>query len=189
MPRGVNEKFLRILHHERRARLRAAAVMVALVPVAYFMAELVDEPLWGAVVVATLVAILAGTLVGVLLAHRRTRLYNESLLERWNAWQRAANACTRVDELARHADEKDARAPLAGVGWTSLFALNVVLFAALWLELSWSLGFGAVVALVNGIVVGLLLGAHLWTARWTRQFRKALDELASEGQLSYWGEV
>lgn len=189
MPRGVNEKFLRILRNERKTRLRAAGVVGALLPVAYFLAELVDGPLFGTIVVGSLVAVLLGIVAGLGLAHRRTRLYNESLLEKWNAWQRCASACTRLDEVARHADEKNPRPALKGVAWTSVFALNLLLFAALWVEVSWAYPYGAVVSVLNGALLGGLVGWNLWTARWTQQFRAALDELASDGQLNYWGEV
>jgi hypothetical protein len=189
VPRGVNEKFLRILQHERRARLRATGIVAGLVPVAYFLAELVDEPLYGAVVIACLVAVALGLGAGLGLGAWRTRRYNQSLLDRWNAWQRSAGACTRLDEVARHAEDKGPRAPLAGIGWTALFAANLLLFAALWVETSWATTYGAVVSLLNGALLGVLAGLHLWTARWVRTFRRALDELAAEGQVGYWGEI
>lgn len=189
MPRGVTDQFLRILDNERKLSIRAAAVAAGLAPVAYFMAELTDQPPLGHVVLLALVAILAGVGAGVAFGYWRTRTYNESIRSSWNAWMRMSISCTRVDEVARHVQRRQPMTRLTGVGWAALLVVNALLFALLWTEVSWALAFGAVITVVNGIVLGGLAGQAAWNLRWTRSFTRALDELVAEGQIGLWGEV
>jgi hypothetical protein len=189
MPRGVTDQFLKILDNERRSSVRTVAAMGALAVFAYFMAELTDEPLLGAVVWLALGALVAGIAAGGVLAWRRTETYNASIREAWNQWMRMSLSCSRVDEVARHVHEKGRRAPLAGVAWSALFLANALLFAALWLEASWALTLGVVVTAANGLVLGALLGHALWNLRWSSQFHRALDDLMANGQLGVWGEI
>lgn len=189
MPRGVTDQFLKILDNERRSSLRTAAVMGALAVFAYFMAELTDQPLFGLVVWLALGALVAGVVAGGALAWRRTETYNASIRDAWNQWMRMSLSCSRVDEVARHVQEKGRRAPVSGVAWSALFLANAVLFAALWTEAAWASTFGVMVTTTNGLVLGALLGEAAWNLRWSTQFHRALDELMAEGQLGVWGEI
>lgn len=189
MPRGVTDQFLKILAHERRAGLRTALACAGLVPLAYFMAELTDQPLLGWVVLATLLALALGAGLGVAYAHRRQRHYNESIRRSWNAWMRMSLSCNTVDEVARHVDDKGKAPPVASLGWAALLVANAVLFLALWLEAPWSLAYGVLTCVANGVALGAVAAHALWTRRWTGQFSKALDDLITEGQVGLWGEV
>jgi protein-S-isoprenylcysteine O-methyltransferase Ste14 len=189
MPRGVTDQFLKILGNERRHGLRAVIACAALLPAAYFMAELTDQPLLGWVVLATLLCLAAGAGLGVAWAHRRQKAYNESLRQSWNAWMRMSLSCTRVDEVARHVADKGRAPPVANVGWAALLVANAVLFLALWLEAPWALVYGVMVAVGNGLTLGAVAGHALWTRHWSGQFAKALDDLITEGQVGLWGEV
>jgi drug/metabolite transporter (DMT)-like permease len=189
MPRGVTDQFLRILENERKANLRAALIMAGLFLFAYFMAELTDEPLAGRVVMLALVALLVGVGVGIWYGHRTTEKYNESLRASWNQWMRMSLSCDRVDEVARHVQQKGKALPVAGVGWSLLFLANVLLFIVLWTEWSQAVTFGTGVTVANGIVLGAIAGHAVWDLRWAKQFHKALDELVAEGQVGLWGEI
>ena len=189
MPRGVTDQFLKILSNERRGGLRTALACLGLVPLAYFMAELTDQPLLGWVVLATLVALLAGAGLGVAWAHHRHKAWNESLRQSWNAWMRMSLSCDRVDEVARHVADKGKAPPAASLGWAALLVANAVLFLALWSEAPWALAYGAAVAVANGLTLGAVAGHALWTRHWSGQFAKALDDLITEGQVGLWGEV
>ena len=189
MPRGVSDQFLRILKNEKKGALRACIAAGALAPVAYFMAELTDQPLYGGVVLLAFLFLVAGAALGVLYARHRTAQYNESLRLSWNAWMRMSLSCNRVDEVARHvAQKRDARA-LWNAGWALLLVLNAVLFAVLWFEVAWATAYGAIVTATNGLVLGGLAGHAVWHWRWTNQFAKALDELIADGQVGLWGEA
>ena len=189
MPRGVTDQFLKILTHERRAGLRTALACAALVPLAYFMAELTDGPLLGWVVLATVLALAGGAAAGVAWAHHRQKAYNESLRRSWNAWMRMSLSCTRVDEVARHVADKGKAPPVASLGWAGLLVANAVLFLALWFEAPWAAAYGVMVAVGNGLSLGAVAGHALWTRHWSGQFAKALDDLITEGQVGLWGEV
>lgn len=193
MPRGVTDQFLAILATERQAGLRTALVCLGLVPFAYFMAELTDQPLFGHVVLATFLALALGAAAGVLHAQRRQSRYNESLRQSWNAWMRMSLSCRRVDEVARHVDPRPAAvarlAHVANAGWAALLVANALLFAALWSEATWAHAYGVMVAVANGLALGAVAGHALWTRRWSGQFSKALDELVTEGQVGLWGEI
>lgn len=189
MPRGVTDQFLKILAHERRQGLRTALVCAGLVPAAYFMAELTDQPLLGWVVLATLVGVAGGVALGLGYAHRVQARYNESLRQSWNAWMRMSLSCARVDEVARHVAEKGRAPPVASIAWTSLLVANALLFLALWFEAPWALTYGVMVCVANGLSLGAVAGHALWTRRWSSQFTKALDDLITDGQVGLWGEV
>jgi hypothetical protein len=189
MPRGVTDQFLKILSNERRAGLRTALACAALVPLAYFMAELTDQPLLGWVVMATLLALAAGAGLGIAWAHHRQKAYNDSLRQSWNAWMRMSLSCARVDEVARHVAQKGRAPPLANVGWAALLVANAVLFLALWSEASWGTAYGVMVAHATRLTLGAAAGHALWTRHWSGQFAKALDDLITEGQVGLWGEV
>lgn len=189
MPRGVSDQFLKILTNERRLGLRTALVCAGLVPLAYFMAELTDEPLMGWVVVASLVALVVGVAAGIAYAERLHKRYNESLRQSWNAWMRMSLSCSRVDEVARHVAEKTTAPPTVSLAWSGLLLANALLFLALWFEASWAVAYGVMVAVANGATLGVVAGHALWTRRWSGQFAKALDELVTEGQVGLWGEV
>ena len=189
MPRGVTDQFLKILSNERRMGLRTALACAGLAPLAYFMAELTDRPLLGWVVLATLLALAAGVGLGIAWAHHRQKAYNESLRGSWNAWMRMSLSCTRVEEVARHVQDKGKAPPVASVGWATLLVANAVLFLALWFEAPWALAYGVMVATGNGLALGAVAGHALWTRRWSGQFAKALDDLITEGQVGLWGEV
>ena len=189
MPHGVNDQFLRILKNERRGSLRAVGLAMALLPLAYFMAELTDEAFLGVIVWLAFAALAAGAALGVLYGRHQTTRYNESLRQSWNAWMRMSSSCARIDEVARHVQNKERSVSLRGAATALLILLNGVLFALLWAEVFFALEFGAVVTALNGIVLGFLAGHAIWNWRWTEQFSRALDELISEGRVGLWGEV
>lgn len=189
MPRGVTDQFLRILAHEKRSGLRTVLAMGGLSVFAYFMAELTDQPLFGAVVWLALAALVAGLVAGAAYGWRTTTRYNESLRASWNQWMRMSLSCARVDEVSRHVESRGRAAPLAGVGWGALFAANVVLFAALWSGAAWAVAFGAGVTVANGLVLGTLAGRAAWSLGWARSFSKALHEMLGRGEIGLWGEV
>lgn len=189
MPHGVSDQFLRILKNERKGSLRAIILAAALVPLAYFMAELTDTAFFGAVVWGAIASIIVGVGGGVLWARHRTQQYNESIRLRWNAWMRMSLSCARIDEVARHVDNKRDHKSLRSAAAALLVALNGVLFIFLWAELGFALAFGLVVTILNGVVLGFLAGHAVWHWRWTAQFNRALDELLSEGSVGLWGEV
>lgn len=189
MPRGVSDQFLRILKNERKASVRALALVAALSLAAYFMAELTDEPFFGRVVLLCAVLLLCGVGLGVLWGRHRTNAYNESLRASWNAWMRMSISCASVHEVARHVRNAPPSPRLAGVGWAVLLVVNAVLFAILWSEVAWGPALGAAVTAANGLVLGGVAGEALWSLRWTRDFSRALDDLMAEGQVGLWGEV
>lgn len=189
MPRGVTDQFLRILQRERSTSVRTALSMLGLFFFAYFMAELTDGPLLGAVVVLALVMAIVGLAVGVLWGRHRTERYNDSIRASWNAWMRMSLSCASVEEVARHVANRPRAPPVAGVGWAALFLANALLFVLLWFEASFAVVFGVMVTTANGLVLGALAGNALWSLRWIAQFSKAIDELIAQGQLGMWGEV
>ena len=189
MPHGVNDQFLRILKNERKGALRAAVLALALLPLAYFMAELTDQAFLGVVVRLALGALALGVGAGLLWGRHQTKRYNESLRQSWNAWMRMSTSCARIDEVARHVQNKGRGLALHGAATALLIVLNGVLFAVLWAEAGWGLAFGAIVTVLNGLVLGGLVGHAAWSWRWTGQFTKALDELITEGRVGLWGEV
>lgn len=188
MPNGVNDQFLRILKNERKGSIRAIALAIALVPLAYFMAELTDHAFLGVVVILAALALVAGGALGVLWGRHLTTTYNESLRQSWNAWMRMSLSCARIDEVARHVRNKERALSLRGAAAALLIVLNGVLFAVLWSEVAWGLELGAIVTALNGVVLGFLAGHAIWNWRWTAQFSKALDDLISAGQVGLWGE-
>lgn len=189
MPRGVTDQFLKILQHERRSNLRTALAMAGLSLVAYFMAELTDQPLLGAVVWLALGSLLVGAGAGLAYAWRQTRAYNESLRASWNQWMRMSLSCARVDEVARHVQARGRATPVANVGWGLLFAANATLFGALWADAAFALLLGAAVAVANGLVLGTLAGRAVWNLEWSRRFSTALHEMLGRGEIGLWGEV
>lgn len=189
MPHGVNDQFLRILQNERKGSVRAVALALALVPIAYFMAELTDEPFLGIVVWLTALALACGGALGVAWARHRTAQYNESLRLSWNAWMRMSTSCARIDEVARHVANQREHVGLRSAAAALLIVLNGALFGSLWTEIEWATALGIVVTAMNGLVLGFLAGHAIWHWRWTAQFSKALDELLANGQVGLWGEV
>lgn len=189
MPNGVNDQFLRILKNETKSSIRAIVLALALVPIAYFMAELTDDAFLGIVVWVSAGALAIGIALGLLWGRHETRNWNESLRQSWNAWMRMSSSCARIDEVARHVRNKRRSVSLRGAATALLILLNGVLFAMLWAEASFSLELGAIVTGLNGIVLGFLAGHAVWNWRWTAQFSKALDDLISEGSVGLWGEV
>lgn len=188
MPHGVNDQFLKILKNERKGSMRAIVIAASLVPLAYFMAELTDHAFVGIVVWLAFLTLAIGVAGGLLWGHHQTKRYNESLRQSWNAWMRMSLSCARIDEVARHVQNKRKPVALAGIASALLVVLNGALFAVLWAETSWGLQFGAIVTGLNGIVLGFLAGHAAWSWRWTAQFNKALDELISDGKVGLWGE-
>lgn len=189
MPRGVTDQFLKILRNERRHGLRTALACAGLAPLAYFMAELTDQPLFGWVVLAAFAALAAGAGLGFWHATRRHRRYEESLRASWNAWMRMSLSCERIDEVARHVRERGGPRHVANVGWSGLLIANALLFLALWFAAPWALSYGVMVAVANGLTLGAVCAHALATRRWSGRFAKALDELVTEGQVGLWGEV
>lgn len=189
MPRGVTDQFLKILDNEKRTSLKSALAMLALFVLAYFLAELTDEPLLGRVVLLAGVSLILGIGGGLALAWRRTQKYNESLRDSWNAWMRMSLSSTRVADVARQVEEKGPRLPLAGVLWGALFLANALAFALLWVEAAYGFTAGAAVTTLNGLVLGGIVGSAVWNLRWAGQFHKALDELMADGELGVWGEM
>lgn len=188
MPHGVSDHFLRILQAERKGSVRAVVLAAALVPLAYFMAELTDEAFVGRVVWIAFLAIGLGVGAGLLWGRHLTTRYNDSIRKSWNAWMRMSLSCGRLDEVARNVRNERRSVALGGAATALLIVVNAVLFALLWAEVSWALAFGAVVTATNGIVLGFLAGHAIWSWRWTAQFSKALDELITDGQVGLWGE-
>lgn len=189
MPRGVTDQFIRILRQERKTSLRTALTMLGLSFFAYFMAEMTDQPRAGAVVLLAAVALVMGLAAGLAWGHHKTKRYNESLRDSWNAWMRMSLSCSTVEDVARSVAHKPRAPPVAGVGWATLFLANALLFLFLWFELSFALVFGVMVTTANGLVLGGLIGDALWNLRWTSQFHRALDEMLNHGQIGLWGEV
>lgn len=188
MPRGVTEQFVRLLRLETKARLRTALGMLALAPLAYFMAEMTDRPLLGRAVWITAASLVVGLLAGLLWGRHRAHRYNESLKASWNAWMRMSLSSGSVDEVDRHVREKPRHPAFAGAAWAAFLLMNGLLFLALWVEVPWAFPYGAIVGALNGLALGLVLGRALWALRWTREFAKALDELMATGQVGLWGE-
>lgn len=189
MPRGVTDQFLRILAHERKTGVRTLFVMGGLFLFAYFMAELTDQPLFGAVVWLALVSLVLGLVLGGVYGWRTTERYNESLRSSWNQWMRMSLSCGRLDEVSRHVEARGRAAPIAGAGWGALFAANAVLFAALWTDAAWAPAFGSAVTVANGVVLGALAGRAAWSLEWARRFSTALHEMLGKGEIGLWGEV
>lgn len=189
MPRGVTDQFLKILAHERKLAARTVLVMGILALPVYFMAELTDRPLLGAVVWLAALAFAVGAACGIAHAWRRTVRYNESLRASWNQWMRMSLSASRVDQVARHVEMRGAAPAIAGIGWTALFAANVLLFWSLWVEAAWGLALGGAVTTANGLVLGALVGEALWDLRWSMQFSRALHEMLGKGEIGMWGEV
>ena len=189
MPRGVTDQFLRILAHERRTGLRTVLAMGGLSVIAYFMAELTDQPLFGAVVWLALLSLVLGLVAGGVHGWRTTQRYNESIRASWNQWMRMSLSCARVDEVSRHVEARGRAAPVAGAGWGALFAANALLFAALWMDAPWAVTLGAGVTVANGLVLGALAGSAAWSLGWARSFSKALHEMLGKGEIGMWGEV
>lgn len=189
MPNGVNDQFLRILKNEKKGSIRAIILAIGLLPLAYFMAELTDQAFLGMIVWLAIGALVVGVGLGLLWGHHQTKRYNESLKQSWNAWMRMSSSCARIDEVARHVQNKQRSVSLRGAATALLIILNGVLFALLWFEAPFDLEFGAIVTGMNGLVLGFLAGHAVWNWRWTAQFSKALDELISDGAVGLWGEV
>ena len=189
MPHGVSDQFLRILGNERKGSLRAIVLALALLPLAYFMAELTDEPFLGLIVWLAALALAGGAAAGVLWARHQTAKYNESLRQSWNQWMRMSLSCASIHEVAAHVQNKRTHVGLRGAAAALLVILNGALFAFLWFDVAWAFEFGAIVTVLNGLVLGFLAGHAAWSWRWTSQFTKALDELISDGQVGLWGEV
>lgn len=189
MPHGVNDQFLKILKNERKGSLRAIVLAASLLPLAYFMAELTDQAFVGIVVRLAFVSLAVGLAGGLLWGRHQTHTYNESLRQSWNAWMRMSLSCARIDEVARHVQNKRKAIALASIAGALLVVLNAALFAALWAEAGWALELGAIVTGLNGIVLGFLAAHAAWSWRWTAQFNHALDELITSGQVGLWGEV
>lgn len=189
MPRGVTDQFLKILENERKHSVRTTIAMAALFVLAYFMAELTDQPLFGPIVLLAIVTLLVGIALGGTWGWRTTTKYNESLRESWNAWMRMSLSATSVNEVSRNVKNKGKPWPVASVGWSLLLLANVALFVALWTEQPWGLTLGAAVTTANGLTLGALVGTSLWNFRWSKQFGSALDELVTEGQVGLWGEL
>jgi len=189
MPHGVSDQFLRILKNERKGSLRAITLALALLPLAYFMAELTDQAFLGIVVWAAALALALGSAAGILWARHRTTQYNESLRLSWNTWMRMSLSCARIDEVARHVRNQHDRLGLRSASAALLVVLNAALFGFLWAEVDWARSLGLIVTAANGIVLGFLAGHAIWHWRWTAQFSKALDELLHDGQVGLWGEV
>lgn len=189
MPRGVTDQFLRILRAQRRTDVRTAVAMAGLAVLAYFMAELTDRPRFGQVVLLTLLCIALGAAGGLAWGRHKTKRYNDSLRDAWNAWMRMSLSCTSVDEVAAHVHEKRRIPALAGAGWGALLVANALLFVFLWTETTFAYALGIGVAATNGLVLGFVAGEAIWSARWTAQFAKALDEMLAAGQIGIWGEV
>ena len=189
MPHGVSDQFLRILKNERKGSIRAIALAVALFPVAYFMAELTDEAFLGVVVWTVAGALAAGVGIGLLWARHKTKKYNDSIRQSWNAWMRMSLSCARIDEVARHVENKRDHVGMRSAAAALLVVTNGALFGFLWAEVDWGTAFGLVVTILNGLVLGFLAGHAVWHWRWTAQFTHALDELLSDGSVGLWGEV
>ncbi|MFA5860250.1 MAG: hypothetical protein WDA16_01005 [Candidatus Thermoplasmatota archaeon] len=189
MPRGVTDQFLKILENERKHSVRTTIVMTALFVIAYFMAELTDQPLFGRVVLLAIGTLLAGAALGGAWAWRTTTKYNASLRASWNAWMRMSLSATTVNEVARNVQNKGKAWPVASAGWALLLIANAALFVALWMEQPWGIALGAGVTTANGLTLGALAGSSLWNLRWAKQFGSALDELVTEGQVGLWGEL
>lgn len=189
MPHGVSDQFLRILRNERKGSVRAIVLAAALLPLAYFMAELTDQSFLGLIVWLAFLALAAGAAAGVLWARHQTAKYNDSLRQSWNQWMRMSLSCARVDEVSRHVEARGRAAPVAGAGWGALFAANALLFVALWVNAPWAVTLGAAVTVANGLVLGTLAGRAAWSLGWSRRFSKALHEMLGKGEIGMWGEV
>lgn len=189
MPRGVTDQFLKILAQERRAAIKTMAGMGGLSLLAYFMAEMTDGPLVGAVVALAILSLVLGLAAGAGYAYVRTKRYGESLRASWNQWMRMSLHATRVDEVARQVELRGKAPALAGVGWTALFAANALLFWALWVEAALAPALGAAVTVANGLVLGTLAGQAAWSLQWSARFSRTLHEMVGKGEIGMWGEV
>jgi hypothetical protein len=189
MPRGVTDQFLGILRRERRAHVRTALLMALLVVPAYFIAELVDLPLLGWVVLAGGLALLAGAGIGLAYGRWESTRHESSLRESWSSWMRMSLSASSLREVERAVRQKGPALHAQGLAWALLILANGVLFAALWFEAPWAFAFGASVTVANGIVLGAVTGHAAWSYRWARDFSVALDKLIAEGQVGLWGEV
>lgn len=190
MPRGVTDQFLTILANERRHAIRAAAWMLPLAGVAYFMAEMTDQPLLGSVVILAAAALAGGLLLGVGYARWATTRYNQSMVAQWNQWMRMSLQCARIADVERSVAARPRAAPrVAGVGWAALFLANALLFVALWEGAEWGVALGAAVTTANGLVLGAVVGHAAWTFGWAAKCDRALHELLAEGKVGLWGEI
>lgn len=188
MPRGVSEHFTRILRDQARTSLRHALLLLLLVPVVYFMAELVDQPLYGNVVTATLLSVVLGLAIGGLFSQTRTKAYNDSLLHDWNAWQRKASQHARLHDLHRAVHGKGPTPHWKSIVGIVVLLLNGLLFTLLWLEAPTAVPLGWLLAPANALLLGATIGSHLAQGRWSHKTRQAIDELLHEGQITIWGE-
>jgi len=190
MPRGVTDQFLHILDLERRHAIRALVAGGVLALLGLFLAELADEPLYGWASRFFTVALVAGAVLGVLLARRRTAAWSESLRARWSAWMRFSVSSTSVAEVDRKARGK---APLPAAAWGlvagAALVANVALFAALWWEVAAAAAFGLALSAANGAGLGLWLGSRIFTFRWTSSVDRAVRELIRDGEVGLWGEA
>lgn len=188
MPRGVSEHFIRNLKNETRAARRNGLLLLLLLPVVYFIAELADHPLFGHIVVGTAISLFLGLGLGVLLAAARHKRYNDSLLDEWNTWQRMSAQHSRIRDLARAVAQKG-----RGFPWTSLITtvfvlLNALLIVLLWLEDPAAGPLGTALAPTNALLLGTTIAAHLTRSHWANKTRKAINELLKDGQINIWGE-
>lgn len=189
MARGVSSNFLDIARREQRLGRRAALAALALAPVAAFLAELADAPAYGPVWVLFLLACLAGLGLGYLGTQRRLARYEGDLRLRWNHWMLRARDVERLADVERRVHERD---PLPAMVWSAatvaMVALNILLFALLWVEHPAAPPMAWLLLALDGLVLGALVTSSALLVRWARDFVRSAEALVRNGEVAMWGE-
>jgi len=69
-----------------------------------------------------------------------------------------------------------------------LLALNVLLFALLWIAHPAAQPLAWLVILVDGLVLGALVTSSALLVKWARDFVVAAEDLVQKGEVAMWGD-
>jgi hypothetical protein len=189
MARGISENFLRVARREQRLATRSALLAAALAFPAAFLAELADEPGYGPIWGLFLMACVAGLALGMVLARRRVEHYEADLRVQWNHWMRAATNAARISDIDRRSHDKDPLPQaLPGGLALGLLALNLLLFALLWVGHPLALTLAMLVILADGLLLGAMAAASALLGRWAREFVRTAEDMVQKGEVAMWGE-
>jgi hypothetical protein len=189
MARGVSDNFLNVARREQRLGRRAALAAIALAPLAAFLADLADDPAYGPVWSAFLVAVALGLVAGYAWTRQRLARYEDDLRVRWNHWMRQAVDASRLSDVERRVHERDPVPGFLGNLATLLVAaLNAVLFALLWIAHPAGPALAWPIVGLDGLLLGALVASSALLTRWARDFVRAAEELVQKGEVAIWGE-